>query len=200
PSRARVGKLTPDPGRVLQELMGRPRLLIIILHTSAPTGSGSLRITEARPPDPPRETTDPRARPAFRPPARALQDRRMPVASRPAARRRPAPGLQSLEDRAVPATPAGGLNFSGGFGKRFATEFTTANLGNTVFVCRSDPPDPAGSWRATSYLAVDANTFGDYDTLGVDGNGVYIGTINFSTTDVVGSTLTSIPKVDLVLP
>jgi hypothetical protein len=81
----------------------------------------------------------------------------------------------------------------------FASEINIPNLGNSVFVGRSDSNDPAGTWHATAYLAVDNNTFGDYDTLGVDANGVYIGTINFSTTAQVSSTISSIPKADLLL-
>lgn len=84
----------------------------------------------------------------------------------------------------------------------FASEITIGvNAGNRVLVGRSDTNNPAGSWHANSYLAVDGNTLGDFDTLGLDAFGVYIGTTNFNTGgNLVGSTLNSIPKADLLRP
>jgi hypothetical protein len=83
----------------------------------------------------------------------------------------------------------------------FASQITIdVDVGNLVLVGRSDTNNPAGSWHAAEYLAVDANTFGDFDTLGLDANGVYIGTSNFDAGGTqAGSTLTSIPKADLLL-
>jgi hypothetical protein len=85
----------------------------------------------------------------------------------------------------------------------FASEITIdVEVGNRVLVGRSDTNNPAGSWHASSYLAVDTNTFGDFDTLGLDANGVYIGTINFNSVSLqpIGDTIASIPKTDLLLP
>ncbi len=69
---------------------------------------------------------------------------------------------------------------------------------NDILVARSNSSDPAGGWKATSFVA---NTgFADFPTLAVDANGVYIGTNNF--TSISGSpkdvSLFSIPKADLL--
>ena len=82
----------------------------------------------------------------------------------------------------------------------FASELTTSNTGNKILVARSNSSDLTAGWKATSYTA--NSGFGDYATLSVDTNGVYISTNNF--TSSVGSpsgtnTLTSIPKSDLLL-
>jgi hypothetical protein len=83
----------------------------------------------------------------------------------------------------------------------FASQITIdVDVGNLVLVGRSDTNNPAGSWSAAKYLAVDSNTFGDFDTLGLDANAVYVGTVNFDSTNSApaGDTITSIPKADLL--
>lgn len=83
-------------------------------------------------------------------------------------------------------------------GRWFATEITTASTGNQVFVGRSDTSNPAGGWKALNFTG--NSGFADYDTLGVDATGVYIGTNNFtsSTGSFSGVSLFSIPKSDLL--
>jgi hypothetical protein len=78
----------------------------------------------------------------------------------------------------------------------FACELNTPNSANSVLVGRSDTNNPTGTWKATSYVG-NAN-FADYPTLGVDANGVYIGTNNFIS-QLNSVSMTSIPKADLLL-
>jgi hypothetical protein len=70
---------------------------------------------------------------------------------------------------------------------------------NHILVARSDSADPTGGWKATSFVG-NTTGFSDFPTLGVDANGVYIGTNNF--TSRAGApkdvSLFSIPKVDLL--
>jgi hypothetical protein len=83
-------------------------------------------------------------------------------------------------------------------GRWFASEITANNTGNKVLVGRSNSSDPAAGWKALFFTG---NTgFADYDTLGVDSTGVYIGVQDFSSS-VGGSTgvsFFSIPKTDLL--
>ena len=101
------------------------------------------------------------------------------------------------------ATMSAGLSdtriaYDTGSGRWFASELTLNPTGNSVLVGRSDSSDPAGTWKAVSFLA--SNTgFGDYDTLGVDSLGVYIGVNVFNARGVfTGVSFFSIPKADLL--
>jgi hypothetical protein len=88
--------------------------------------------------------------------------------------------------------------YDAGSGRWFASELTADNTGNKVLVGRSDSSNPSGTWKALSFTA---NTgFGDYDTLGVDSTGVYIGVNNFSSASgpFTGVSFFSIPKSDLI--
>jgi autotransporter-associated beta strand protein len=87
-------------------------------------------------------------------------------------------------------------------GRWFATVFTdpTANNGinNKILIARSDTANPTGSWKGV-VLSTSDNLFHDYPTLGVDKNGVYIGTNNFNSSgNNTGETFYSIPKSDLL--
>jgi hypothetical protein len=83
----------------------------------------------------------------------------------------------------------------------FAAEITLKATSNQILLARSDSGDPTGSWTAVNYTAT--SQFGNFPTLGVDANGVYIGTGNFSSSSAgaspTGSTMTAIPKADLLL-
>ena len=82
----------------------------------------------------------------------------------------------------------------------FAVEINLNATNNEVFVARSDTADPTGTWTALSYVGI-ATQFANFPTLGVDAHGVYVGTGNFVNRDtptVTGSTLTAIPKADLL--
>jgi hypothetical protein len=83
----------------------------------------------------------------------------------------------------------------------FAVEINTASSANQVLLARSDTTDPSGTWKATNYSGAASGTFADYPTLGVDANGVYVGTNNFnaSTHSDSGVSITAIPKADLLL-
>jgi hypothetical protein len=64
----------------------------------------------------------------------------------------------------------------------------------------SDTDDPSGSWHVFSFLAVPgAVRFADFPTLGVDAAAVYLaGDIYYGETNSLGSSLTMIPKADLL--
>ena len=81
----------------------------------------------------------------------------------------------------------------------FAAEITTSSTGNSVFVARSNTADPTQGFKAVSYVA--NSGFADYPSLGVNADGVFIGSNNFtsSTGSFKGVSITSIPKADLLL-
>lgn len=84
-------------------------------------------------------------------------------------------------------------------GHWFASEITTSNTGNQVLIARSNTSDPTAGWKATQFTGNAG--FADFDTLGVDGKGVYVGVNNFtsSTGTFSGVSVFSIPKNDLLL-
>ncbi len=100
------------------------------------------------------------------------------------------------------ATIAAGLTdpriiFDAQSGRWFATELTLDTTGNKILVGRSDTADPSGPWKALSFTA--NSGFGDFDTLGVDATGVYIGVDDFdATNNFTGVSMFSIPKSDLI--
>ena len=82
----------------------------------------------------------------------------------------------------------------------FASEITTANTGNRMLIARSNSSDPTAGWKAASYVASSSSTFADFDTLSVNASGVFLSTNNFNAAgNNAGTTLTSIPKSDLLL-
>ncbi len=64
----------------------------------------------------------------------------------------------------------------------------------------SDSDDPSGSWHVFTFLAAPgAIRFADFPTLGVDSNAVYLsGDMYSAGTNSLGSSLTMIPKADLL--
>ncbi len=90
-------------------------------------------------------------------------------------------------------------------GRWFAAEITidggtTCCSNNSVLIGVSKTSDPTAGWNATSFNVAGSGRFNDYPTLGVDANGVYIGTNDFNAagTAFVGVTVTSIPKASLL--
>ena len=82
----------------------------------------------------------------------------------------------------------------------FAIEINLNPTNNQVFVARSDGADPTGPWKAVKYTGI-VGQFANFPTLGLDADGVYIGSANFENRDSPvnkGVTLTSIPKADLL--
>ena len=78
----------------------------------------------------------------------------------------------------------------------FATELTLDNTGNQILVARSDTSNPGGTWKALHFTGNSGNA--DFDTLGVDATGVYIGVNDFdSGGNFTGVSFFSIPKSDL---
>lgn len=79
----------------------------------------------------------------------------------------------------------------------FALQMNINFSGNKVLVARSNTNDPTGGWKGASYFG-SATGLADYPTLGVDANGIYIGTNDF-TPNLSSVTMTTIPKSDLLL-
>src|SRR5205807_1796433 len=75
----------------------------------------------------------------------------------------------------------------------------TANesINNRILIARSDTSNPAGTWKAVA-LTTSNNKFADFPTLGLDANGLYIGTNNFTSSGSFNVGLYSIPKADLL--
>jgi hypothetical protein len=89
-------------------------------------------------------------------------------------------------------------------GRWFAAALTGESIDNSVLVARSDTADPTGSWQAFKFLGNVGGTgrFVDFTRLGIDANGVYISTNNFTENSpnagLVNVSIFSIPKADLV--
>ncbi|HSY19883.1 MAG TPA: hypothetical protein VK815_16185 [Candidatus Acidoferrales bacterium] len=101
------------------------------------------------------------------------------------------------------ATIAAGLSdtriiYDAGSARWFATEITVDSVSNKVLVARSDSSNPAGSWKAVSFLG--NSGFADYDTLGVDSQALYVGVNDFDVTGTIftGVSFFSIPKTNLL--
>jgi hypothetical protein len=90
-------------------------------------------------------------------------------------------------------------------GRWFAAEVTRPNQDNHMLLAVTTGADPSpGNWRSVSFPApppgATAIRFGDYPTLGLDANGVYLATVNRLSkvgADRQSNSLYSIPKVDL---
>ncbi len=86
---------------------------------------------------------------------------------------------------------------SGHWFGRSAEFVPTAAFGNLVLLARSDSSNPAGTWKAVSFVA--NSGFGDFDTLGVDSEGVYLSVNDFDVNNnLTGVSFFSIPKSDLL--
>lgn len=87
-----------------------------------------------------------------------------------------------------------------------AAGLTGETTNNSVLLARSETSNPLGVWKATSFLgnAGGDGKFVDYTGLGVDANGVYISTINFTDNTINGGldsvSVFSLPKTDLLAP
>ncbi|MFN0016898.1 MAG: dockerin type I domain-containing protein [Pirellulaceae bacterium] len=81
----------------------------------------------------------------------------------------------------------------------FATSINGGG-GNTIFIARSDSADPTGDWDSVQFIGDTINgvRFCDYDTLGLDADGLYIATNNFGGPSGFDVSLFSIPKTDLL--
>jgi autotransporter-associated beta strand protein len=78
----------------------------------------------------------------------------------------------------------------------FASVLSGTNNGNSILIARSNTADPTKGW-AGGVLTGIHNEFEDFPTLGVDANGVYVGTNNFSG-NLTGVSLYAFPKADLL--
>jgi len=86
-----------------------------------------------------------------------------------------------------------------GSGRWFASEITLDTTGAQVLLARSDTSDPGGTWKAVHFASNTGSRSPDFDTLGIDSTGVYIGVDDFSISgSFTGVSFFSIPKADLV--
>jgi hypothetical protein len=86
-----------------------------------------------------------------------------------------------------------------GSGRWFASEITVDFTGAQVLLARSDSSDPGGTWQAVNFTGSTGSLQPDFDTLGVDSTGVYIGISDFDISgSLTGVSFFSIPKADLV--
>jgi autotransporter-associated beta strand protein/T5SS/PEP-CTERM-associated repeat protein len=86
--------------------------------------------------------------------------------------------------------------------QRWFSVIITTDAQNSLLIARTDTADPTGTWKAVRFQ--NTNTSGanslfiDYPTLGIDANGLYIGTNNFNGNTFANRSLYSIPKSDLL--
>lgn len=81
----------------------------------------------------------------------------------------------------------------------YASMITTGqSTNNQILLARSNTSDPTQGFKAVAYTTTNG-TFADYPTLGVDANGVHVGTNNFNAagTSLLSVGLYSVPKADL---
>src|SRR5262249_27637671 len=81
----------------------------------------------------------------------------------------------------------------------FASMITTGqNIKNNILIARSNTSDPTQGFKAMSFTTTN-NRFADYPTLGLDANGIYIGTNNFTsaTGSFSGVGMYSVPKAHI---
>jgi hypothetical protein len=87
-------------------------------------------------------------------------------------------------------------------GRWIAAALSGQSEDNFVLVARSETSDPTGPWKAVSFLgnAGGPGKFADYTRLGVDANGVYISTNNYTslTGGLDSLAIFSLPKADLM--
>lgn len=89
-------------------------------------------------------------------------------------------------------------------GRWIAAALTGDTINNDVMIARSDTADPLGPWQAVSFLGNVGGDgkFADFTRLGVDANGVYISTTNFTENSQDGGldsvSIFSLPKADLL--
>jgi T5SS/PEP-CTERM-associated repeat protein/autotransporter-associated beta strand protein len=80
----------------------------------------------------------------------------------------------------------------------FAAELTTnVSTNNKILIGRSDTSDPRGTWHGVIFNSA-TNLFADYPVIGVDANGVYVGTNDFTTTSLSGVSFISVPKAQFM--
>ena len=84
-------------------------------------------------------------------------------------------------------------------GRWFATEVTTSEVvNNHILIARSNTSDPTAGWKAVSITPTN-NRFADFPTMGLDANGLYVGSNDYDAGGNFQSvSLYSVPKADLV--
>src|SRR5215212_8140997 len=80
----------------------------------------------------------------------------------------------------------------------FAAMITTDQKNNNkILYARSNTSDPTQGFKGVSFTT-STGRFADFPTLGVDANGVYVGTNNFHGQTLASLALYSVPKADLI--
>ena len=75
---------------------------------------------------------------------------------------------------------------------------TDQSTNNKILFARLNAADPTQGFKGVSFTTTN-NRFADFPTLGLDANGVYVGTNNFSARGLFRSEgLYSVPKADLL--
>lgn len=82
--------------------------------------------------------------------------------------------------------------------QRWFAAVIDGGAGNRIYIAVSDTSDPTGTWHGTQFVVdtIDGSRFGDFDTMGIDADGLYLATNNFGTNFDVS--IFSIPKADLI--
>lgn len=86
----------------------------------------------------------------------------------------------------------------------FAVGLTGESIDNHVLVARSDTSNPLGTWQSVNFLGNNGGDgkFVDFTGMGLDSDGVYISTINFTSNLPGGGqdsvSIFSLPKADLL--
>ena len=89
------------------------------------------------------------------------------------------------------------ITYDTGSGRWFASELTLDSAGSKLVLGRSDSANPSGAWKAVSFPTTTVN--GDFETLAVDSQAVYVGMNNFDPYGYfTGVSLFSIPKSELM--
>jgi autotransporter-associated beta strand protein len=75
----------------------------------------------------------------------------------------------------------------------------SAQVNNNILIARSNTSNPTQGFKAVSFTTTNG-LFADYPTLGLDANGIYIGTNNFTSAggNFSGVGMYSVPKTDLI--
>ncbi|MBI3839599.1 MAG: hypothetical protein HY288_16890 [Planctomycetia bacterium] len=105
----------------------------------------------------------------------------------------PGPGLSTFNARIL---------YDPTVNRWIAAELTGENTLNNVLLARSDTSNPSGTWKAVSFSGSTADNplFADFTMLGLDANGVYVSTYNFTSRTGISDSFSafSIPKADLL--
>ena len=87
--------------------------------------------------------------------------------------------------------------YDAGSSRWIATELTADATANNILLARSDTLIPPAPGSAVSFQA-SSTDFGDFDTLGVDSQGIYVAVNDFSGNTFDAVSFFSVPKADIL--